>query len=178
MSAWGRVVSVPLSLEWSESVGERVDFEREFALLSDLEDDPVGQWLKLAKAKGEAKYSDELALKLLATLHQKIDHLTRLVQNEKSEYLQLECKTPLEGMGHEVMICQGEPFIKGRSYYGRINLPVFPQRVVPLFFEALEGGVAKVVRIHERDQKDWDTYIASRERAIIRESKGVEHGSR
>ncbi|WP_277641296.1 hypothetical protein [Wolinella succinogenes] len=172
MSDWGRVVRVPLSLEWERVEAREREFEREFLLLSDLEDDPVGQWVKMAKAKGEAKYSDELTLKLLVALHQKIDTLTKLLQNENREYSVLAFKGAIESIGHGVVVMQESVFKSQELYYARINLPVFPQRIVPLFLEGLEERVAKLVRIHDKDQKDWDTYIASRERAMIRESKG------
>ncbi len=172
MSDWGRVVRVPLSLEWERVEARKGEFEREFLLLSDLEDDPVGQWVKMAKAKGEAKYSDELTLKLLVALHQKIDTLTKLLQNENREYSVLAFKGAIESIGHGVVVMQESVFKSQELYYARINLPVFPQRIVPLFLEGLEERVAKLVRIHDKDQKDWDTYIASRERAMIRESKG------
>lgn len=172
MSDWGRVVRVPLSLEWERVEAREREFEREFLLLSDLEDDPVGQWVKMAKAKGEAKYSDELTLKLLVALHQKIDTLTKLLQNENREYSVLAFKGAIESIGHGVVVMQESVFKSQELYYARINLPVFPQRIVPLFLEGLEERAAKLVRIHDKDQKDWDTYIASRERAMIRESKG------
>lgn len=174
MSAWGRVVQAPLTLEFELVEEKGAEFEREFLLLSDLDDDPVAQWVKMAKAKGEAKYSDELTLKLLVALHQKVDTLTRLLQNEKREYPKLALKAPTQALGHEVVVLEESRFSEGAHYYGRINLPVFPERIVPLFLVGIEARVAKVVRIHERDQREWDTYIASRERAMIRESKGGE----
>ncbi|MGP1450555.1 MAG: hypothetical protein ACTTJS_05470 [Wolinella sp.] len=172
MRELGRIVRVPLELEWEEYGARSEAFEREFLLLSDLEDDPLGQWLRIAKAKGENRNSDDLTLKLLVALHHKIDTLTRLLQNETREYPTLCHKGGVDAMGHSAIVMQEERFSPGVQYYGRINLPVFPQRIVPIFFSALDVKVAKITRIHDKDQREWDTYIASRERAMIREGRG------
>jgi len=169
---FGRMVKVPLVLEWEEVGTRGAEFEREFLLLSDLEDDPLGQYIKLAKARGETKYSDELTIQLLIALHQKVDTLTRLLQNEAREYLALAQKGALHSMGHEGLLMEESCFKEGELYYARINLPVFPQRIVALFISADSDKQAHVQRIHDKDRRDWDSYIVSRERAFIREAKG------
>ena len=52
-----------------------------------------------------------------------------------------------------------------------MDLPVFPKRVAPVIFEAVDEKVAKILHMHERDEKDYNAFITARERAIIREMK-------
>ena len=50
-------------------------------------------------------------------------------------------------------------------------MPTFPQREVPVYLEAKSENLAKILVMHDRDIKDWDAYVAARERVMIRESK-------
>ncbi|RAX58018.1 hypothetical protein CCZ01_04195 [Helicobacter monodelphidis] len=173
--SWGRTVPVPLTLEFSKmgnTKEELFPYEKEYSSLSNMDTDPLGQYMKIAKSRGETKESDELTLKLLVALHYKIDELKRIMTNETREYLELQCKENVQALGHGVVIMPKVLFEVGAIYYARIDLPVFPQRIVPLFLEAVTREVAKVKKMHERDERDWDGYITSRERAIIRELKG------
>ena len=55
-------------------------------------------------------------------------------------------------------------------------MPFFPTREVPLFFKAISKNEAKVILLHERDEKDWNAYVVSRERVMIREMKAKKEG--
>ncbi|MBA1438424.1 MAG: hypothetical protein FAF05_05500, partial [Epsilonproteobacteria bacterium] len=59
----------------------------------------------------------------------------------------------------------------GKIYYGRIEMPVHPKRDVGVFFEAQSPTLAHLVRMHERDEKEWAAYMTARERVMIREMK-------
>ena len=63
--------------------------------------------------------------------------------------------------------------IQNQKYYARLDIPFFPQRDVPLYFVAIDEYVAEIVVMHDRDIKDYNAFIAARERAIIREKKGL-----
>ena len=63
---------------------------------------------------------------------------------------------------------------QGERYYGRIVLPLQNRRVIPLYFEALNPTLAKMTQIHPSDEKEWDSYMMSRERKKIRKLKGNE----
>ncbi len=174
-SSWGRTVEAPLSLEFTfldktnrESV---LVYEKEYSSLSNTDIDPLGEYMKYSRARGDTE-SDDTTLKLLVALHHKIDEIKKILTNDIKEHIKLEHKEHIKALGHGVIIMPKPIFKVGGYYYARIDLPVFPQRIVPLFFEAIETGIAKVKRIHEKDERDWDGYITSRERALIRELKG------
>jgi len=50
-------------------------------------------------------------------------------------------------------------------------MPVHPKRDVGVFFKAESQTLAKIVRMHERDEKEWSAYLTARERVLIREAK-------
>jgi len=145
---------------------------REFDLLSVETDDPIGQYIKLAKARGETKDTDPVLLELLIALHRKIDDLTAYIKNEKKELIPLRFKSEIDGVGFEYFRIKDDLFEKGKKYYSRIDLPVFPERKIPVIFEAVDSNIAKILQMHERDEKDYNAFIVARERAIIREMKG------
>lgn len=152
--------------------GKDEDFKKEYRILSDFEEDAVGQWLKLAKARGETRDSDEVLMTLLVELHAKVDILTSLVKNETKELLNLQSKTKLSGIGFEHIKLESGVLEEGREYYCRIEMPVFPKRSMPIFIKALSKDIAGIVLMHEKDQKDWNSYLTARERIMIRETKG------
>jgi len=146
--------------------------KKEFDLLSAETDDPIGQYIKLAKARGETKETDPVLLELLIALHRKIDDLTAYIKNEKKELISLRFKSEIDGVGFEYFRIKDDLFEKGNKYYARIDLPVFPERKIPVIFEAVDSKIAKILQMHERDEKDYNAFIVARERAIIREMKG------
>ncbi|MEO1923140.1 MAG: hypothetical protein ABGX25_01325, partial [Nautiliaceae bacterium] len=146
-------------------------YKEEYDKLGSESDDPIGQFIKLAKARGETKETDPVLLELLIALHRKVDELTAYVKNEKKEFLKLSHKTDIEKIGFDYFEIKEELFEKGKKYYGRMSLPVFPPRVVPVVFVAESGKLGKILLMHERDIKDYNAFIMARERAIIREMK-------
>ena len=71
---------------------------------------------------------------------------------------------------------ESEVFNEGKSYYGRIVMPVFPKREIPVFFTATSSNLAKITKLHERDMNDWNAYVTARERVMIREMKAKKDG--
>jgi len=172
-SGFGRSVPVSLVLRFDIASKDEIAFRREYDTLSELDEDPVGHWLKIARARGETKDSDKVVLNLLVELHRKVDALSKVIKQENREYLELGKKTFVDGMGHGYFLCEGEQLDPGEKYYGRIEMPIFPERIVPFYFTAIDKKGGKITVMHERDIKDWDGYIAARERALIRERRGL-----
>jgi len=171
MQSGVRIVNAPLVIEYEE-LGKRYDeFKKEYDSLSEYEEDTIGQWLKLAKAKGDTRDSDEVLLTLIVELHRKIDNLTSIVKNEEKEYLKLKNLQRVEGIGYEHFKFEKEVLSEGLEYYGRIAMPVFPKRDIPLFFRAISKNIAEVYLMHDKDIKDWSAYVVARERVMIRELK-------
>ncbi|MBE0499492.1 MAG: hypothetical protein IBX43_09695 [Campylobacterales bacterium] len=148
--------------------------EREYHSLSEADDDAIGQWLKLAKAKGETSESDPIALRLLVELHRKVDNLERLIKNEKPSRIGLSSSAQIESIGFGYFRLEEAELEPGTRYYGRISMPTYPQREIGVFFTAADAQLAKIEKIHDRDEKEWGAYVTARERVMIRELKGNE----
>ena len=166
-----RLVPANLDIVFEE-IGEREsEFLREFDKLSGNEDDPLGAWMKRAKAKGDTKESDQVILTLLVELHRKFDELNAYIKNEKFVKLELAQSSVLEGINFENFRIKEAKFKEGARYYGHIFMPIFPKRDVAIFFEALDEKTARITRINESDESDYNGYVTARERAMIRELK-------
>ena len=147
-------------------------FQEEFDKLGSETTDPIGQFIKLAKARGDTKDTDPILLELLIALHRKVDELSAFIKNEKKDLLPLSFKNETEGLGFEYFKIKDNILQKNRKYYGRMHLPVFPERIVPVIFEGYESNIAKIIHMHEKDEKDYNAFLMARERAIIRELRG------
>ncbi len=169
-----RFVSAPLKIHFGEIGENEEEYKREFDKLVDSDEDSVGQWLKLAKARGETGESDQVLLNLVVDLHRKIDDLTAYVKNEKPNYLNLPYEKEVESIGFEHFKLIDGGLKLDTRYYGRILMPVFPKRQFPFFFKAVDKNIAQIVLMHDTDNKDWSTYMSARERIMIREAKALE----
>ncbi len=164
-----RYVNAPLNIVFNVDDDEK--YKKEFDILGLSDEDAVGEWLKLAKARGETSESDQVLLTLLIELHRKIDNLNAYVRGERIEYLELGESSHIQAIGYEHFKLESELLQEDILYYGRIEMPVFPKREVPVFFKAISKSEAVISLLHERDEKDWNSYLVARERAIIREMR-------
>ncbi|MDD3323538.1 MAG: hypothetical protein PHN38_00240 [Sulfurospirillaceae bacterium] len=170
-----RYVKAPLKIFFQEGDKENKSFKREYDELSQVDDDSVGQWLKLAKARGETRESDQILMTLLVELHRKVDYLTSITRDEDAKLLQLKHHAKIESIGYGYFRFEDDTIEDSLFYYGRIEVPVFPKREMPVFFKALNSKEAQIVLMHEQDEKDWGSYLVARERIMIREMKGREN---
>ena len=167
-----RLVPAPIELDFEKVTPENEEeCKREYESLSESDDDPIGQWLKLAKARGETSETDPVLLNLIVELHRKIDNLEAFLKNETPKRLPLQYHAQIEAIGFEHFKIKEPLFETGTLYYGRIAMPVHPKRDVAIFFEALSERIAAITQIHERDEKEWNGYVAARERVLIRQLK-------
>lgn len=166
-----RLVSAPISLVFDEVQTDKELYLREFGQLSESDEDPINQWLKLAKAKGEISDTDPVLLNLVVELHRKIDALERFLKNEEPKRASLVYEADIESIGFEYFKLKEPLLNEGINYYGRVQMPVHPKRDIAIFFTAIDVSLAKITKIHERDEKEWSAYLTSRERVLIRETK-------
>ncbi len=166
-----RLVPAPISLVYSKIQTDKEAYEHEYQKLSDSDDDPISQWLKLAKARGDTSESDPVLLQLMVELHRKIDSLEMLIKNEKPVRVSLSYEAKIESIGFDHFKLKESLLEKGQEYYARILMPVHPKRDVGVFFKALDSSLAEFTRMHERDAKEWAGYMTARERVLIREAK-------
>ena len=164
-----RLVPAPISLVFSQASINKELYEREYHQLSESDDNAINQWLKLAKARGETADTDPVLLNLLVELHNKIDALEMFLKNEEPQRVSLSVEARIDSIGFEYFNLSDELLDEGVEYYGRIEMPVHPKRDVGVFFIAESKTLAKISRIHERDEKEWNAYMTARERVLIRE---------
>ena len=165
-----RLIPAPLFIEFEE---DNEKFKEEYDKLGAEIDDPVGQYLKMAKARGETKDSDKVAIELLIALHRKVDEVLSLLKNEEKELIELKYTAKITHIGYEYFKIKEKLFKPNQKYYARVDIPFFPQREVPMYFIAVDEQVAEILMMHDRDVKDYNAFVAARERAIIREKKGI-----
>jgi hypothetical protein len=166
-----RFVIAPLDIVFEKRDAKRDQFKKEYDSLSEFEEDSIGQWLKLAKARGETDDTDQVLLQLLVELNKKVDTLTSIIKNEEKSLIKLENKAKISHIGFEYLKLEDKILSLKQHYYARVLMPVFPKREIPLFMEAISEDSAKIVLIHDKDEKDWNAYVTARERIMIREMK-------
>ena len=166
-----RLVPAPISIVFSEAEVNKEAYEREYQQLSESDDDPISQWLKLAKARGETAESDPVLLNLMVELHRKVDALEMLLKNETPKRLSLTHEAHIRAIGFEHFELEEPLLQEGKEYYGRITMPVYPKRDIGVFFKAVSQNLAQIIKMHERDEKEWAAYLTARERILIREAK-------
>ena len=166
-----RLVPAPISLLFSEVSQDKELFEREYHQLSESDENALNQWLKLAKARGETADTDPVLLQLMVEMHNKIDALERFLKDEEPVRISLLHEVQIDAIGFEHFNLNQDVLEKGQNYYGRIEMPVHPKRDVGVFFKALNSTLAEIIKMHERDEKEWASYMTARERIQIREAR-------
>ncbi|KIM09371.1 MAG: hypothetical protein KU28_01765 [Sulfurovum sp. PC08-66] len=166
------MVQAPLSIEFSLDATQDEAMEREFQMLSGVDDDAIGQWLKLAKAKGDTQDTDRVLLQLIIELHRKIDRLEQKIDHATPNRIELSTHAMIDSIGFEDFVLTKALLEPAQNYYGRVTMPVYPQRDVAIFFTAIDAQHAHITRMHERDENDWNSYVTARERIMIRQLKG------
>ncbi|QSZ41004.1 hypothetical protein GJV85_02365 [Sulfurimonas aquatica] len=166
-----RLVAAPIHIYFSEAETDLLTYEREYQQLSETDDDPISQWLKLAKARGDTRETDQVLLQLVVELHRKVDALEMFIKDEKPSRVSLTNEMQINSIGFEYFNLEEPSLDVGKIYYGRIEMPVYPKHDVGVFFEALSPTLAKFTKMHERDEKEWAAYMTARERILIREAR-------
>jgi len=165
-----RLIPAPIAIEFKEAKACE-ECEREYHSLSESDDDPIGQWLKLAKARGETSQTDPVLLNLMVELHRKFDALEAYLKNETPKRIPLITEADIESVGFEHFKLKKPILTPDTLYYGRIAMPVHPKRDVAIYFSALDPQIVKIEKMHDRDIKEWNSYVTARERVLIREMR-------
>ena len=166
-----RLVQAPISIVFSPADTNKEVYEREYHQLSESEDNAINQWLKLAKAKGDTADTDPVLLNLIVELHNKLDALEMYIKDEAPVRVSLAIEAQIDSIGFEYFNLSDELLDEGVEYYGRIEMPVHPKRDIGVFFKAESKTLAKITRMHDRDEKEWGSYMTARERVLIREAR-------
>ncbi|TKI68411.1 hypothetical protein FCU45_10385 [Sulfurimonas crateris] len=166
-----RLVKAPIEIAFSELETDKEAYLREYQQLSESDEDPINQWLKLARAKGDTSDTDPVLLNLMVELYRKVDNLEKFLKNEEPKRVSLTHEVAIESIGFEHFKLSEAVLQEGVEYYGRVAMPVHPKRDVGIFFTALDSSLAKITKMHERDEREWSAYLTARERVLIREAK-------
>lgn len=169
-----RLINASIRLAYDEASKDAEKYEGEFSQMCENDDDPIGQWLRLAKARGETSESDPVMLTMMVELYRKMDKIEQILTMSTPTRLPLSNEGMIESIGYEHFKLKEEGLESGKLYYGRIEVPIHPKRDIAVFFEAMDPSLAKITRIHERDEKEWASYFTARERVMIRQLKGRE----
>ena len=93
------------------------------------------------------------------------------LKDEIPTRISLTSSAKIDSIGFEYFKLDNALFEIGEVYYGRIEMPVYPKRDVGVFFTAVDEKLAKFIKMHDRDEKEWCAYMTARERVLIREAK-------
>ncbi|MDD5158883.1 MAG: hypothetical protein PHI47_02430 [Sulfuricurvum sp.] len=168
-----RLVTATIDLVYDEVSANADKFELEFNEISETDEDSIGQWIKHAKVRTETNDSDALMLNLLVELYRKIDKIELILTKGAPKRLPLAGAAVIESIGLEHFKLNLDSFEPGKHYYGRVEIATFPKREIAFFFEAVDASLAKIVKMHVRDEKEWGYYMTACERAMIRQMKGL-----
>lgn len=167
-----RLVPAFLKIAYEPSALDNMTFMQEYYALLQMNDDPLALWLKSSKIRKEAESSDQVLLTLLIELHRKMDQLIHASTSDKPLHIPLATQANLKAIGHGAIAFQDAVLSPDENYYARIDMPTFPKRQIPIFFEAQSESLGKIVMMHEDDENDWNTYMMACERMMIRQMKG------
>ncbi|MGH1601501.1 hypothetical protein [Campylobacter majalis] len=170
-----RLVPAFLNIEFEQDNLNKPEFLKEFSSITHNEEDQLGAWLKRAKARGDTKDSDQVLLTLIVELHRKFDELSASIKNEPKELLRLNSYAKIEAIGFDCIQIDSMKFKPNDLYYARIDMPIFPKRTMAMYLRGVSENSAKIEKMHDDDESDWNAYVTARERVMIRankESKG------
>ncbi|QCD45619.1 hypothetical protein [Campylobacter mucosalis] len=166
-----RLVPASLVLEFELDDDKNEQFFNEFNSMIRSEEDALGAWLKRAKARGDTKESDQVLLTLLIELHRKFDELSEIIKNEQKSRIELKNVAKINGIGFDGISIDEPKFQSGKSYYGRILMPIFPKRTIAIYLTGIDEKTAKISTMHTDDESDFNAYVTARERVMIRQNR-------
>lgn len=166
-----RIARCVLDVEVQEVEEIEGKYLQEYIRLNQIEESGIEKWLKLSK--GRDYEGDEVMLELLVEVYKKLERLEQKLSIQQSPLLDLSQRVQTHSIGHGVLCFESELEV-GRSYYARFDLPVFPSKIIPLFFTMLTPKIAKIIKIGTMHNQSYDSYVVECERMEIRSRRGGE----
>lgn len=146
----------------------------EYNSIIQLRSKSIENWLHSLKSRsGDCKCgaSSVVLGEMLVHLYKKIEYLESYITKSQVSYIPLEYTARTSKLGHGIIILDSTQLVVDQNYYARFMLPTFPARCVPVFCVAKETNVLQITKIGEQDLKDYDSYIVSIEREMLKERR-------
>lgn len=166
-----RIARCVLDLEVQEVEEIEGKYFQEYIRLNQIEESGIEKWLKLSK--GRDYEGDEVMLELLVEVYKKLERLEQKLSIQQSPLLELTQRVQTHSIGHGVLCLENE-LEEGKTYYARLDLPIFPSKTIPLFFAMLTPKIAKIIKIGQSHNHSYDSYVVECERMEIRSRREVE----
>ncbi|WP_104696956.1 MULTISPECIES: hypothetical protein [unclassified Helicobacter] len=165
-----RIIKCALEVEFSLCENEE-KFLEEFHTLY-LTYEKSQRWFEALQNKDKGE--NTVVLEVLMELYKKISSLEKkILKEEEQKLLNLDFKSMILALGHEVVWIESAVFEENKNYYLRFILPTFSDRIIPIFARALSKNALIITKMHPRDIQDFDGYIVAREMEQIRWQKQV-----
>ena len=175
-----RLVDASLQIEL-QVLDDSIELEviKEYEVITQLHANSIDKWLSSLKAKsGDCKCGGGTAIlgEMLVHIYKKLEHLENLITDSHEKYIPLKHSIHTKQLGHGAIILDSTMLDSAsleidKQYYVRLFLPVFPVRCVPLFAIAKDTQILQIKKMADRDLKDYDSYIVSIEREMLKARK-------
>ncbi len=160
-----KYVRISARIDFEELGAREEEFLREFDLFSEINSNPIDDMIQKMKAKEGKNAPEDMTIFLLSELHKKVDDLTKFVKGERENFVSLANSVALDFAWFDrINVCGLK---EGERYYARLQIPLFRQRIIPVFLTGIDGETAEITKIWTRDRQEFDGYLASKEREEI-----------
>lgn len=143
----------------------------EYNLITQLHNNSIDRWLHSLQVKSmncKCGGSTLVLGEMLIHIYKKLEYIENLIVGSEMQYIPLKNIAHTQKLGHGIIVLDSTNLEIGQNYYVRFLLPAFPARCIPIFAIAKDINVLQINRIAERDLRDYDSYIVSVEREILR----------
>ncbi len=170
-----RLVEAKLNIEYQlldDSMESK--FVEEYNTIIQAHNNSIDKWLRSLQTKsGDCKCGGGSLIlgEMLVHIYKKLEYIESLIAGSEVSYIPLENTSQTKQLGHGIILLDSLNLQKGGKYYVRLSLPTFPPRHIPLFVTAIENNVLQIVKIGDRDLKDYDSYIVGVEREMLKARK-------
>ena len=96
-----RLINTALQIQYQKAHDNAEEFAIEFNKLTQSDEDPIGEWLRLMRAKkGNLDSENTIILELLVEIYRKIETLEHKIQGETKSYIPISNKDIITTIDH------------------------------------------------------------------------------
>ncbi len=148
--------------------------QNEYHLLTKLHSDSMDKWLHSLQVKSmncKCGAGTLVLGEMLGYIYKKLEHIENILLGSEIKYIELKSIGHTKQLGHGYIILDEDSLEIDREYYARLFMPTFPARCMPLFGIAVDKKILKVNKMSESDLRDFDGFIVSTEREMLKSRK-------